>query len=169
MGCARYEGPGHNQLYDFGWKQILKMAIPRWHLFRKLTCQNASPLPFWAWRVDTQLLTSAVWKWRVLWFACCSVMFALVSFRWSWFHCKSTQFWVMLLLHACSKGKFIVGGNWKCNPASAKEANSLLKDWKKLRSCTRQDGCRWMQVRSADAGSVPCDYLLIIGCFWNSL
>ena len=27
--------------------------------------------------------------------------------------------------------KFIVGGNWKCNPASAKEANSLLKDWKK--------------------------------------
>lgn len=27
--------------------------------------------------------------------------------------------------------KFIVGGNWKCNPASAKEANSLLKEWKK--------------------------------------
>ena len=25
-----------------------------------------------------------------------------------------------------------MGGNWKCNPASAKEANSLLKEWKKL-------------------------------------
>ncbi|CAK9073528.1 unnamed protein product [Durusdinium trenchii] len=27
--------------------------------------------------------------------------------------------------------KFIVGGNWKCNPASMKEANTLLKEWKK--------------------------------------
>lgn len=27
--------------------------------------------------------------------------------------------------------KFIVGGNWKCNPATLREANTLLKDWKK--------------------------------------
>ncbi|CAJ1400147.1 unnamed protein product [Effrenium voratum] len=27
--------------------------------------------------------------------------------------------------------KYIVGGNWKCNPATMKEANSLLKEWKK--------------------------------------
>ncbi|CAE7395922.1 UGP1, partial [Symbiodinium microadriaticum] len=29
-------------------------------------------------------------------------------------------------------GKFIVGGNWKCNPATLREANTLLKDWKKM-------------------------------------
>ncbi|CAE7526284.1 UGP1 [Symbiodinium natans] len=27
--------------------------------------------------------------------------------------------------------KFIVGGNWKCNPATVREANTLLKEWKK--------------------------------------
>jgi len=27
--------------------------------------------------------------------------------------------------------KFIVGGNWKCNPATQKEANTLLEAWKK--------------------------------------
>jgi len=30
--------------------------------------------------------------------------------------------------------KFIVGGNWKCNPKTGKECNELLKEWKKTLS-----------------------------------
>ena len=25
-----------------------------------------------------------------------------------------------------------MGGNWKCNPATVREANTLLKEWKKM-------------------------------------